>query len=124
MRAWAPAHAELAAAPADHPGTSTPTSHGRWKDPCAGHVDVVLGPQAGADWLASTLPSQCRITLSDREPWPWGRLCPVLLHEYGHVAGYTDPTNPLDPHHSGNRRSSCGRSRTRTRAAPGEDCRI
>ena len=73
-----------------------------WNDPCAGAVDVELGPQAGADWIASTLPSQCRITLSERGPWPWGRLCPVLLHEYGHLAGYTDPTNPLDPHHSDN----------------------
>ena len=26
----------------------------------------------------------------------------MLLHEYGHLAGYADPTNPLDPHHSGN----------------------
>jgi hypothetical protein len=26
----------------------------------------------------------------------------VLLHEYGHLAGYADPGNPLDPHHSSN----------------------
>ena len=71
-----------------------------WNDPCAGRVRVEVAPQAGADWLASTLPSQCRITLA-RE-LPWRRLCPVLLHEYGHLAGYTDPGNPLDPHHSRN----------------------
>ena len=71
-----------------------------WNDPCAGRVRVEVAPQAGADWLASTLPSQCRITLA-RE-LPWRRLCPVLLHEYGHLAGYADPGNPLDPHHSSN----------------------
>ena len=69
-----------------------------WNDPCAGDVQVAVAPQAGADWLASTLPSQCRITLA-RE-LRWTTLCPVLLHEYGHLAGYTDPDNPLDPHHS------------------------
>jgi hypothetical protein len=69
-----------------------------WNDPCAGRVQIDVAPQPGADWLASTLPSQCRITLARR--WRWGVLCPVLLHEYGHLAGYTDPANPLDPHHS------------------------
>ncbi len=73
-----------------------------WNDPCAGRVTVDVAPQAGADWLASTVPSQCRITLSDAERWPWSSLCPVLLHEYGHLAGYADPGNPLDPHHSSN----------------------
>jgi len=71
-----------------------------WNDPCAGRVRVEVAPQAGADWLASTLPSECRITLA--RVLPWRRLCPVLLHEYGHLAGYTDPGNPLDPHHSSN----------------------
>ena len=74
-----------------------------WQDPCAGAVSVEVAPQAGADWLASTLPAQCRITLA-RE-LGWRTLCPVLLHEYGHLAGYTDPRNPLDPHHSANPRS-------------------
>ena len=73
-----------------------------WNDPCAGDVDVAVEAQPGADWLASTLPSQCRITLSDQQSWGWSQLCPVLLHEYGHLAGYTNPGNPLDPHHSSN----------------------
>ena len=73
-----------------------------WNDPCAGRVTVDIAPQADAEWLASTVPSQCRITLSDAEHWPWSNLCPVLLHEYGHLAGYADPGNPLDPHHSSN----------------------
>jgi hypothetical protein len=73
-----------------------------WKDPCAGRVQVDVAPQAGADWLASTLPSQCRITLSATRRWTWGLLCPVLLHEYGQLAGHRDPGNPSDPHHSSN----------------------
>ncbi|HEX5782177.1 MAG TPA: hypothetical protein VFX80_09650, partial [Solirubrobacteraceae bacterium] len=47
-----------------------------WNDPCAGRVTVDVAPRAGADRLASTLPSQCRITLSDAERWPWSSLCP------------------------------------------------
>jgi hypothetical protein len=69
-----------------------------WNDPCSGRVLVEVEPQAGADWLASTLPSQCRITLA--RALPWSRLCPVLLHEYGHLAGYRDLRNPADPFHS------------------------
>jgi hypothetical protein len=68
-------------------------------------VQVDVAPQAGADWLASTLPSQCRITLSATRRWTWGRLCPVLLHEYGHLAGYRDPLNAADPFHSHEPRS-------------------
>lgn len=29
-------------------------------------------------------------------------VCTVLLHEYGHLAGYRDPTNVADPEHSSN----------------------
>ena len=76
-----------------------------WNDPCAGRVQVDIAAQAGADWLASTLPSQCRITLSATRRWRWGLLCPVLLHEYGHLAGYRDPLNPADPFHSHDPRS-------------------
>jgi hypothetical protein len=76
-----------------------------WKDPCAGRVQVDVAPQVRADWLASTLPSQCRITLSAAQRWSWGLLCPVLLHEYGHLAGYRDPLNAADPFHSHEPRS-------------------
>ena len=65
-------------------------------------MKVAVAAQAGADWLASTLPSQCRVTLSATQRWSLGLLCSVLLHEYGHLAGYTNPGYPSDPHHSSN----------------------
>jgi hypothetical protein len=71
-----------------------------WNDPCPGRVQVLYAPPLEPGWLASTIVADCRITLSDREPWPWSQLCPVLVHEYGHLAGYRDPANPGDPFHS------------------------
>ena len=71
-----------------------------WNDPCPGRVEVLYAPPLEPSWLASTVTASCRITLSDRESWPWSQLCPVLVHEYGHLAGYRDPLNPADPYHS------------------------
>ena len=45
-----------------------------WSDPCPGRVQILSAPP--------------------RQP------CPVLVHEYGHLAGYRDPLNPSDPFHS------------------------
>ncbi len=71
-----------------------------WYDPCPGRVQILHAPPLQPDWLASTVKGYCQITLSDREQWPWSQLCPVLVHEYGHLAGFRDPLNPIDPHHS------------------------
>ena len=71
-----------------------------WNDPCPGRVQISYAPPQQPNWLASTIRGYCRITLSDRETWPWSLLCPVLVHEYGHLAGYRDPENPGDPFHS------------------------
>lgn len=71
-----------------------------WNDPCPGRVQILHAPPKQPSWLASTIKSFCQITLSDREAWPWKQLCPVLVHEYGHLAGYRDPLNPSDPFHS------------------------
>ena len=71
-----------------------------WNDPCPGRVEILYAPPKQPSWLASTIKGYCRITLSDQEPWPWSQLCPVMLHEYGHLAGYRDPENPADPFHS------------------------
>jgi len=68
--------------------------------PCPGRVRVVLAPPLQPDGLASTVRASCRITLSDQASWPWSQLCPVLVHEYGHLAGYRDPLNAGDPYHS------------------------
>jgi hypothetical protein len=40
-----------------------------------------------------------------RSAGPAEGAAPALLHEYGHLAGYRDPANPLDPHHSRDPRS-------------------
>jgi hypothetical protein len=71
-----------------------------WNDPCPGRVQTLYAPPPEPSWLASAIKGYCRITLSDRESWPWSQLCPVLVHEYGHLAGYRDPENPSDPFHS------------------------
>ena len=71
-----------------------------WDDPCPGRVQILYAPPQQSSWLASTIKGYCQITLSDRETWPWKQLCPVLVHEYGHLAGYRDPLNPSDPFHS------------------------
>jgi hypothetical protein len=71
-----------------------------WNDPCPGRVQILYAPPKEPSWLASAIKGYCQVTLSDREAWPWKQLCPVLVHEYGHLAGYRDPLNPSDPFHS------------------------
>ena len=71
-----------------------------WNDPCPGRVQILWAPPKEPSWLASAIKGYCQVTLSDREAWPWKQLCPVLVHEYGHLAGYRDPLNPSDPFHS------------------------
>ena len=71
-----------------------------WNDPCPGRVQILYAPPKQPSWLASAIKGYCQITLSDSEAWPWKQLCPVLVHEYGHLAGYRDPLNPGDPFHS------------------------
>ena len=71
-----------------------------WGNPCPGRAQILFAPPQQPSWLASTIRSSCQITLSDREAWPWKQLCPVLVHEYGHLAGYRDPLNPSYPFHS------------------------
>ena len=71
-----------------------------WNDPCPGRLQILYAPPKEPSWLASAVKSYCQVTLSDREMWTWKQLCPMLVHEYGHLAGYRDPLNPSDPFHS------------------------
>jgi hypothetical protein len=71
-----------------------------WDDPCAGRVTVSFAAPPQPGWRAWTYPARCTVVLSDAGRWPWAELCPALLHEYGHLAGYRDPENPADPTHS------------------------
>ena len=71
-----------------------------WDNPCGGQVTLWSVAPPEPSWRAWTYPQQCTIALSNTRPWKWTELCPVMLHEYGHLAGYTDPLNPSDPTHS------------------------
>jgi hypothetical protein len=71
-----------------------------WNDPCSGQVKLWPTSPPQPSWRAWTYPKLCTIALSNTRPWQWNELCPVMLHEYGHLAGYTDPANPKDPSHS------------------------
>jgi hypothetical protein len=72
-----------------------------WGNPCAGAVTVRSEAPPEPDWRAWTYAQTCTVVLSNRPPkWQWDELCPILMHEYGHLAGYRDPLNPADPFHS------------------------
>jgi hypothetical protein len=71
-----------------------------WENPCRGQVTVYSAPPLQPTWRAWAYPSQCRIGLSTASPWTWAELCAALIHEYGHLAGYSDPANTADPTHS------------------------
>lgn len=70
-----------------------------WRPACPLRIEwtdaaVAVGHIAQADEPSCTvlLPRQRRLS--------WGRFCTAVLHETGHLAGYRDPTNLEDPHHS------------------------
>ena len=71
-----------------------------WGNPCSGAVTLLHAAPPDPSWRAWTFPDRCTVVLSNTRPWAWVELCPVLMHEYGHLAGYTDPANPADPTHS------------------------
>jgi hypothetical protein len=71
-----------------------------WNDPCPGRVRIAFVAPPAPTWLAWSIPALCQVNLSNATHWRWRLLCPSLLHEYGHLAGYRDPLNPSDPTHS------------------------
>lgn len=71
-----------------------------WNNPCNGQVKLWSTDPPQPSWRAWTYAKLCTVALSNTRPWQWKELCPVLLHEYGHLAGYSDPLNPSDPSHS------------------------
>lgn len=79
-----------------------------WNTPCDGHVDRLWfnfyeppdPSPPGA--LASTQVEICRVQFNSGERWPWEKLCTVVIHEWGHLAWFRDPSNPADPIHSSN----------------------
>jgi hypothetical protein len=109
-----------AAARADDPAPALPvpaadglmaTAHGlavaRWgTDPCGGQVQVSwnhMGPgiNARSQWMSvdahdpSTY-SQCSISYNLDVDWDWPKLCTVVEHELGHLAGHDHVNDPHD----------------------------
>ena len=76
-----------------------------WHHPCAGRVTVSVASTPVVDGVeadgAATI-STCSIVLNARRHWSWLTTCYVVLHEYGHLAGFRDPGNVADPLHSSN----------------------
>ncbi|MDX6730659.1 MAG: Matrixin, partial [Baekduia sp.] len=50
-------------------------------------VDPFLQPSRNGD---------CEITLSLRDDWDWPKLCSVVVHEVGHLAGHDHVDDPDD----------------------------
>lgn len=71
-----------------------------WNHPCVDHMQIkwttAFTGGAGSD------PAACTVYLPANTPVFWPELCRHLIHEAGHLAGYRDPLNPLDPWHSHN----------------------
>jgi Matrixin len=109
-----------AAARADDPAPALPvpaadplmaTAHtlavSRWgTDPCGGQVQVSwnhMGPgiNARSQWMSvdahdpSTY-SQCAISYNLDVDWDWPKLCTVVEHELGHLAGHDHVNDPHD----------------------------
>lgn len=72
-----------------------------WNHPCADQVDVLWARLGGGEDAAGDQVN-CDVWLRANEPdlreWPY--FCTVMIHEYGHVAGFRDPLNTADPSHS------------------------
>ncbi len=75
---------------------------------CGGAVDVLWEPlapnvNARAAWVADRArwadPAayrDCEIDLSTAASWDWPKLCTVIVHEAGHLAGHEHSEDPFD----------------------------
>jgi hypothetical protein len=89
----------------------TTTAHalavGHWGvDPCAGQVTVTwahmgAGINARSTWMSYDIHnpatySQCAISYNLDVDWDWPKLCTVIEHELGHLAGHEHVNDPHD----------------------------
>src|SRR3954447_15997431 len=75
-------------------------------DPCAGQVTVTwahmgAGINARSTWMSYDIHnpatySQCAISYNLDVDWDWPKLCTVIEHELGHLAGHDHLDNPHD----------------------------
>ena len=113
------AHADATAPALPVPAADavTTTAHGlavaRWGvDPCGGQVTATwahmgAGINARSQWMSTDVhnPStytQCSITYNLDVDWDWPKLCTVVEHELGHLAGHEhvdDAHNVMSPYY-------------------------
>jgi matrixin len=89
----------------------TSTAHGlavsRWGiEPCGGQVSVTwahmgAGINARSQWMSTDIHNpatytQCSITYNLDVDWDWPKLCTVIEHELGHLAGHDHVDDPHD----------------------------
>jgi matrixin len=75
-------------------------------DPCAGQVTVTwahmgAGINARSQWMSYDVHNpatftQCSITYNLDVDWDWPKLCTVIEHELGHLAGHEHVNDPHD----------------------------
>jgi hypothetical protein len=75
-------------------------------DPCSGQVTVTwahmgAGINARSTWMSYDIHnpatySQCAISYNLDVDWDWPKLCTVIEHELGHLAGHDHVDNPHD----------------------------
>jgi hypothetical protein len=111
LPAVAQADSGLPRVPVPASDTLTATAHAlavaHWGvDPCAGQVTVTWahmgsGINARSTWMSYDVHnpatySQCAISYNLDVDWDWPKLCTVIEHELGHLAGHEHVDNPHD----------------------------
>jgi hypothetical protein len=109
--AAARADVELPSVPVPAADALMTTAHSlavtRWgMDPCGGQVSVTwahMGPGINAQsrWMSTNVDdpstySDCSISYNLDVDWDWPKLCTVVEHELGHLAGHDHVDNPHD----------------------------
>jgi hypothetical protein len=111
LPAVAQADSDLPQVPVPASDALTSTAHAlavaRWGvDPCAGQVTVTwthmgAGINARSTWMSYDVHnpatySQCAISYNLDVDWDWPKLCTVIEHELGHLAGHDHVDDPHD----------------------------
>lgn len=89
---------------------ATAVASAHWpSSPCRGRESVDWTPQARLDAdhpgdgiAADAAPKDCRVRLSEAaRDWSGPRVCALLEHEFGHLAGMAHSSDPTDVMHDG-----------------------
>jgi hypothetical protein len=93
-------------------------------DPCHGDVDISWGRLPADQNAVSSWVNQyrdygdpehntlCEVTFNTRQDWDWPKLCTVLAHEFGHLAGHEhsqDADDVMFPYYEGTNLPACER---------------